>query len=303
MKYSVFKMSFPAGIHFGNGFLNDTSYTFAADTLFSALYIEALHLGCSEEFFEAAQSGQLRFSDAMPYIGDVYMLPKPMVSIEGKWEQGSSVLKKKNKNLKYLPASGLEQYLAGTWNFDSDLMRHFGKSDLHTAAAVRREEDTLPYHVGIYYFFEGNGLYVIVAYQHQSQIEMVEDLFQSLSLSGIGGKRASGLGKFELYYGKNTGVLGTLLEKTSDRYMTLSVALPREEEMELSIKNAHCLLGKRSGFVASDSYAEEYRKKRDLYVFTAGSCFEHLFEGDIYDVSIGGNHPVYRYAKPLFVGV
>lgn len=27
------------------------------------------------------------------------------------------------------------------------------------------------------------------------------------------------------------------------------------------------------------------------------------FEGDIYDVTNGGSHPVYRYAKPLFMGV
>lgn len=25
--------------------------------------------------------------------------------------------------------------------------------------------------------------------------------------------------------------------------------------------------------------------------------------GDIYDVTNGGSHPVYRYAKPLFMGV
>ena len=50
-------------------------------------------------------------------------------------------------------------------------------------------------------------------------------------------------------------------------------------------------------------YAEEYRRKRDLYVFAAGSCFKNEFEGDIYDVTNGGSHPVYRYAKPLFMGV
>ena len=55
--------------------------------------------------------------------------------------------------------------------------------------------------------------------------------------------------------------------------------------------------------MASEFYAEEYRRKRDLYVFAAGSCFKNEFEGDIYDVTNGGSHPVYRYAKPLFMGV
>ena len=40
-----------------------------------------------------------------------------------------------------------------------------------------------------------------------------------------------------------------------------------------------------------------------MYVFAAGSCFKNEFEGDIYDVTNGGSHPVYRYAKPLFMGV
>ena len=93
------------------------------------------------------------------------------------------------------------------------------------------------------------------------------------------------------------------LQKKSDRYMLLSVALPADEELENAMENASYLLEKRSGFVASSDYAEEWRKKRDLYVFTAGSCFVNCFAGDIYDVSEGGKHPVYRYAKPIFMGV
>ena len=93
------------------------------------------------------------------------------------------------------------------------------------------------------------------------------------------------------------------LQKKSDRYMLLSVALPADEELENAMENASYLLEKRSGFVASSDYAEEWRKKKDLYVFTAGSCFVNCFAGDIYDVSEGGKHPVYRYAKPIFMGV
>ena len=48
---------------------------------------------------------------------------------------------------------------------------------------------------------------------------------------------------------------------------------------------------------------EEQQKKKDLYVFRAGSCFVHPFAGDIYDVSDGGSHPVYRYARAMFLGV
>ena len=85
--------------------------------------------------------------------------------------------------------------------------------------------------------------------------------------------------------------------------MLLSGAFPQEKELDQSLEGASYLLNKRSGYVASEFYAEEYRRKRDLYVFAAGSCFKNEFEGDIYDVTNGGSHPVYRYAKPLFMGV
>ena len=85
--------------------------------------------------------------------------------------------------------------------------------------------------------------------------------------------------------------------------MLLSTALPRDEELEKSLEGATYLLEKRSGFVSSDKYADEQRKKKDMYVFMAGSYFVNCFDGDIYDVSEGGSHPVYRYAKPMFMGV
>ena len=81
------------------------------------------------------------------------------------------------------------------------------------------------------------------------------------------------------------------------------MALPQKDELTQALEGSTYLLAKRSGFVASDTYAEEQRRKRDLYVFVAGSCFKNRFSGDIYDVSAGGGHAVYRYAKPLFMGV
>ena len=85
--------------------------------------------------------------------------------------------------------------------------------------------------------------------------------------------------------------------------MTLSVSLAQEDEMEEVLQGASYLLEKRSGFVYSETFAAEQRKKKDLYVFSSASCFNRRFRGDIYDVAEGGNHKVYRYAKPLFMGM
>ncbi len=127
---------------------------------------------------------------------------------------------------------------------------------------------------------------------------------RSLSFSGLGGKRASGFGRFVLSCDGIPAELKKRLEGTGTGYMTLSAALPTDEEMETVMGGAEYLLSKRSGFISSENYAEEQMRKRDLYVFRAGSCFSTRFCGDIYDVSDGrGRHPVYRYAKPMLMEV
>ena len=85
--------------------------------------------------------------------------------------------------------------------------------------------------------------------------------------------------------------------------MLMSLALPKDEELEDALQGASYQLVKKSGFVASDTYAPQQMRKKDLYVFKAGSCFQHSFQGDLWDVSEAGMHPVYRYAKGMFLGV
>lgn len=69
MKYSIYKLEFQTGVHLGMGMLNESEYTFRADQLFSALYIEALKLKCEKEFYDCVKRGKLLFSDAFPYLG------------------------------------------------------------------------------------------------------------------------------------------------------------------------------------------------------------------------------------------
>ena len=76
----------------------------------------------------------------------------------------------------------------------------------------------------------------------------------------------------------------------------------REEELENVLKDARYRVIKKSGFAASTQYAKDQRK-RDLYVLAAGACVTQMYEGDVYDVGTGEAHPVYRYAKPIFMEV
>ena len=219
-------------------------------------------------------------------------------------KKGVSEQKKAYKRIKFLPIDKLKDFLEGTLDPTEIEGKDFGKFQQETQAAVRREEeDTLPYRVGVFYYGEKSGLYILSAWELEEEKQLLEELLESLSYTGIGGKKFSGLGKFSCIPKKVPEEFLKQLEKRTGRYMLLSPALPREEELDEVLEGASYQLEKRSGFVASPEYASEWRRKKDLYVFQAGSCFEKKFEGDIYDVSDGGNHAVYRYAKPLFMRV
>ncbi|MCL2217994.1 MAG: type III-A CRISPR-associated RAMP protein Csm4, partial [Defluviitaleaceae bacterium] len=57
------------------------------------------------------------------------------------------------------------------------------------------------------------------------------------------------------------------------------------------------------GFVFSETYSEEALRKNDLFALDSGSVVRSRFKGGVYDVSHHGSHPVYRYAKPMLLGV
>lgn len=302
MRYAVYKLSFLTGVHFGNGMLNQSGFTFQADTLFSALYIEALKMGTADRLYEAVKAGRLLFSDAFPYVKERLLIPKPMIYVES-GRKGDSEAKKKFKKLSYIPVEDVGVYLAGDYQIEENTMEGFGAFRHQTMAAVRGQEDTLPYHVGTYYYGPDRGLYLILAYEGEREKELAAELLRMVSLVGIGGKRASGLGRFTVKEEAMPEKLEAHLRKKTGCSLLLSAALPTDQELEAALEGASYLLEKRSGFVASADFSEEQRKKRDLYVFSAGSCFRREFAGDVYDVAAGGSHPVYRCAKPLFMGV
>lgn len=309
MAYAVYKLEFKTGVHFGNGILSRSEIGFHADNLFSALYIEALKIGLAEQWYGCVRNGDILFSDAFPYIGAAYYVPKPMIYVEPK-DRGDSSTKKAYKKIRYIPAEHMEDFLSGSIDPGICSIDRLGREDDQLQVAVSREgEDGEPYSVGAYYFGEGNGLYLIVRYAEESAVEIFEELMESLSYTGIGGKRSCGKGKFVIRKaGQAKAVINRMSNKTG-RYMLLSSALPKDDELDAALEDASFLMQKRSGFVYSETFSREtedksFIKKKDLYTMQAGSCFRTSFDGDIYDVSNHkGSHPVYRYAKALFMEV
>ncbi|MGN0241165.1 MAG: type III-A CRISPR-associated RAMP protein Csm4 [Candidatus Weimeria sp.] len=308
MDYKIYKLTFPGGVHFGNNSLERSEETFHADTLFSALCQEAVrnYDGALETLVSSVRNGDFRVSDSFPFMGDTLYLPKPYINIRSEKDEGNSKKKKKFKNLHYIPAELYADFLKGDFPIDErgDELKGLGHHMTKTAVNVRNEEaESVPYRVGSFWFEKNCGLYVIMGFENDGTQYMVEDLMDSLSYDGIGGERSSGYGRFEFRSASMPQKLETALSGTHPEYVTLSVSLPDDEELDMALKDASYQMIRRSGFVSSSRYSDTQMRKNDLYVFDAGSVFKNKFEGQIADVSSGGSHPVYRYAEPMFLGV
>lgn len=308
MNYVAYKLDFMSSIHFGNGTLESCNIYIGADTLFSALYIEAMKYENEYEdrLLKLVKSNKLKISDAFPYIGSKLYVPKPLLKIKRENESNSKE-KKANKNLPYVPIEALDDFINGKADVEAlydNYSKNIGVFHTRNVASIRKKQETVPYHIGSFAFEKDSGLYIIIGYEEKDDALFVEELLESLSFSGIGGKRSSGYGRFTLRKVKELPEeFEERLGKEGNTYILMSVALPKDEELDLVLRDANYSLVKRSGFVESENYAEVYLKKKDLYVLASGSCVRRKFDGDIYDVSVGGNHSVYRYAKPLFMEV
>ena len=270
MQSEVYKLSFPGMVHFGEGSAERTNFMLPADSVFSALCIEAVGIGRIDDFIDAVQKDRIRISDALPFIGDMYYIP-----------------------------CGDNLYPANTGSEKS-----FSEKDLGKRVIVKRtyiEEQSVPFAVEGFRFCDKCGLYLLVRYEEQEDAELMEELLYRLSLSGIGGQKKNGMGTFNLLHAKKDREYQNLINRLSGDYKkwtSLSVCLPKEEEMEKAMKNSEYRIIKRSGFVEGKGI-----RKKDCFLFRSGSVFENRFQGELLDVTNGNDHPVYRYAKPVFWGV
>ncbi|MBO8159673.1 type III-A CRISPR-associated RAMP protein Csm4 [Thermosyntropha sp.] len=329
MFYCFFKLKFTTPVHFGSDIpglgLERAEMTCHSDTLFSALCCEAFSLFGNEgvDFLvKSAQKGELLLSDLMPYKKDTLYIPRPLLS-EG---AGGRDLKnrKKIKKLTYIPICGLYDYLdyitGKRANFpEGDIWEaEFGARNLRVRVALNGQEKPRPYYVGTFQFAPDSGLYFILGIKEEEQLDLYRKLIISLGYSGLGGKRTSGFGHFEMEDSEyilepdciiddnNDGLLtDLLLNQKASFYLSLSLVYPKKDELPIvNDSRATYNLVRREGFVQSVDYNNDFFvKRRPLIMLDSGSTFKSRIEGDIVDVSIEGKHPVYRYGKSMMLGV
>lgn len=310
MRYLTFSCAFRTALHIGadqpGNALETSAMCVHSDTLFSALCHEALKAGCLEALYESCALGRLALSDLLPYRGETLYLPKPILSID-RADAGDSGVKKIMKRLTHVPLDGFEAFIRGmTPQTLSKLPADtgFGVASVVQCVAIRGGDASKPYAVGAFTFAPDCGLYLIARAESAGEEKLIWRLMNNLGATGIGGRHAVGMGKFDVRETQTPQTLEAMLrDDAAPRQMLLSTALPNGDALYGALEGATYGLSRRGGFVASDRYAGEPVKKRTMYFFQSGSCFARRFPGEIFEVGKGGAHPVWRCGKALWMGV
>lgn len=333
MNYVLYALQFDTPIHFGcaenGGKLEQSSLTYRSDSLFGALCCELAACGNTagiQHLHDSAVNGSLIFSDLFPYISDEknglhLYVPKPVLQIERTKPSLShgymafrkeATLQKKQKKLSYIRVSQLDTFLqsvkdgtsfAGddcTVSYDQLLVR------VNCSADIPR-----PYYVHQIQFVKNAGLYGVLGYETEEDKNWLLELLSMLGLSGMGGKRSSGYGKFHFreetidmdelgLYEDDAALYQMLTRMDASAYMCLSSLLPTPDEAAC-VKDGQYVLCRRSGFLTPDG--DVMQKKNDVYMIGAGSCFPTKIKGTLADVGSQTSHPVWRYGKGLYAGL
>ncbi len=320
MNCLLFKLHFETPVHFGSSdsalSLYTSEETFCADTLFSALCHTALSFyGPSglETLCQWVKEGKLFLSDGMPWKNNVLYLPKPcMVADNGNKEVDANI-RKLVKKTRWIPVGSFGAFadsLAGGEPYiPKKSSLRFGQHFEVTRAAVYEDKDTMPYAVGAFAFDEGCGLYLLAKCSPDVQQEL-RFLLEGLGKSGIGGKVSTGYGRFSVEcqpldkaaQDEQYRWLYHALNHPAKRYLLLTTSLPSDAELDETLQKAGFQIVRRGGFVQSSTYAKTSQKKRTQYFLAAGAVLCRPFAGDLYLVGEGA-HPVYRYSRPILLGV
>lgn len=291
----IYRMGFK-NAHFGDGYLNTSSGYFEASRLFSALCLEAIKNDCLDDLVREANQEDFVLSDGLPFTDEPW-LPRPISYPEDKSLNFDTLVedyaeRRLLEELKAIPLSEFDHFIKGKaniWNLSEKYKKLF-RVDIVT------KKGSDPYEVGVTTY--SSYIYVIA-----KESPLFDTLMTSLQYSGLGGKRSSGLGQFDLKILDLPDELDAGIEDKEARYqLLLTSSLPLDEEFNKSIASANYNLRKDSGFTYSET-AGELLRKQDFYKFTSGSVFWKRYVGQIRDVCPNDYpHPVYNFAKGLFFG-
>lgn len=337
MEYSILPLKFDTPIHFGaaeqGGDLTACGVEYTADTVISAILHELDHMeeiDSLNKMNDLLDNRKILFSDFLPYAiddktGEINLyLPKPIMigaaqslksSLEETREQATKM--KKQKKVSFVRCSELSVYVDG---LRTGNMKYLQSADFYDGAIIQRvfirnrdsseSADPMPYFVGAHKFRDTAGMYLVVGVESREDLEFIRNVLNYVGLSGIGGKRSSGYGKFHVVDDdtiKSSADAKELLillnQDKADVQMSISTLLPDTEEISiLNTENAWYKLKARSGFISGMS-GEAAQKKNSIYMVASGSCLPERIAGTKAILGKIGEKKIIRYGYGMFVGV
>ena len=326
MAYYLYQLAFDAPVHFGDaslgGSLERSGWEYTSDRLFSSICCEIASQGelqLLDRLVHLVQKGEFLLSDLLPcQLGphdDLELfLPIPYVYMDSKEKiknldmQEAKQLSARRKQVKkqaYCRVSELEEYcrcLRSGELFVAGSRWEPGTEQFAERVNCRGAKK-LPYYVKSNIFRQGAGLYLIVQMPEDME-EVFARVLESLGLSGIGGKRSSGCGRFHLaddalllepgIY-QDMDCLYAMLGAKSPGYMCISSLLPEPQQASI-VRQGMYRLRKSSGFT-------DGIKRNSVYMLAAGSCLKEKLPGRILDIGASDGHPIWRYGKGMYVGI
>lgn len=350
MKYLV-ELKLDHAVHFGSsvaGFgVEEVDETCHSDTLFSGIInqlaavehlIPNFNLKKFLEEFDSP-SPPFRISSFGIVKGTDYFLPKPLIEPTiFATEQSLSEYKKDFKKLKWihledfhkwqnklLSGDDVEKYFESYSNVPPPKAPAFLKTLTKTQHRQDRETDASQiYHVG--QLFYGDEVYPFFFVEFNSELlswDWFKEVLQLLGISGLGGRRSSGYGKFTLRYdpiligddettwpkevrdttkhGKAIKLWSKVLNHESEGRYLFSLLKPKVINENDYL--AYQLLIRKGWFFSNSSFYQ--MKRKTVYMFSEGSILSKPVEGELLNISPdelpNEHHEIYRYGHPFTI--
>jgi len=329
MDYYVYPLRFVTPVHFGDtaqgGTLENLSLTFSSDSFFGACCNELAHnTEVLYTFIDNVMNGRIVMSSLFPYYIDgdnwQYYVPVPMIRVEtadivtrSYTETKLEAIKQKRlKKRAYMRASQVKHFSDTVQYHIDGAMPIFVERNVTTQVNMRGTQSR-PYYVGNYRFMPNAGLYIIIGFSDESQKIFFDALIESIGYTGIGGKRSSGYGKFELaddptwlsegFYEDDIALYDMISAPQESIRMCMSTCVPQMVEDIQQLKQGQFKLKKRSGFVVAEGTTTQVKRK-SYYALAEGSISQHSIEGAVIKIESDAlPYAVYRNGRGFWIGV
>ncbi len=345
MKYLV-ELQFDHAVHFGSSDaglgIEEVDETCHSDTIFSGIINQLASIEhlisdfCLKKFLEKFDSPTppFRISSFGMVKGADYFLPKPL--IEPAIFSSNPLINKYRKEFKRLKWIHLEDFYKWQNNslLSKDIEDYFTNNDKNTSfyktlmkvqhIQDRESDATQIYHSG--QLFYGEKIYPFFLIDFESELlswEWFRESLQLLGVSGLGGRRSTGYGKFTLRHepipiGGDESVFPKDVRESTQHRKAINLwtnvlnhqgkgqylfsLLKPKSLTETDCEAYHLLI--RRGWVFSNSSFYQMKRKT-VHMFSEGSIFKKPIEGELLNISPDklpeSHHEIYRYGLPFTI--